>query len=261
MKKNLNEVMAPILADKQVALFSVLAVQEPFRNSFIPTTHNPSYSNFHLHHPSVTNFRVCFFINKSINPSSWSGYFPSPDYGFLRFRSPVNGARDVVIHNIYRPIGSKSAIASLSNGLPVPSDATDILSLLHFSLQDTYADHIVLGDFNLHHPTWGGPHVRPDSESKHLISLYNAHSLRLLLTPGTITREQSNHKTTIDLIFANPPLKNALESCKVRKDLHQGSDHYPIQSIFSFVPTLCRFEPRPLWKQADKQAIAQKPKN
>ncbi len=91
-----------------------------------------------------------------------------------------------------------------------------------------------------------------------MISLYNAHSVRLLLTPGTITREKGNHKTTIDLIFANPPLKNASESSELKRDLHQGSDHYPIQSIFSFVPTLCRFELRPLLKQADKQAKAQK---
>jgi hypothetical protein len=69
MQKNIYVVMAPILADKQVAQFSVLAVQEPFQNSFIPTTHCPSYSSFHLLHPSVPNSRVCFFINKSINRS------------------------------------------------------------------------------------------------------------------------------------------------------------------------------------------------
>ncbi len=258
MHKNLYVVMALILADKQVTMFLFLAVQEPFQYSFIPTTHCPPYSAFHLLYPSVLNSRVCFFINKSINPSSWTGDFPSPDYGFLHLRSRVNGARDGVILNIYRPIGSKSAIASLSDRLPVPSDAKDVLSLLHFSLQDTSVDHIVLGDFNLHHPSWGGQHVRPDSESKHLISMYNAHSLRLLLPLGTIIREENNHKTTIDLIFASPSMKNALELCRVRNDLYQGSDHFPIQSVFSFTPFLCNFEPHLLWKQADKQAIAQR---
>jgi hypothetical protein len=88
--------------------------------------------------------------------------------------------------------------------------------------------------------------------------MYNAHSLRILLLPGTITREENNHKTTIDLIFASPSMKNGLESCRVRNDLNQGSDHFPIQSIFSLMCFLCLFEPRPLWKQADKQAIAQR---
>jgi hypothetical protein len=89
-------------------------------------------------------------------------------------------------------------------------------------LQDTSVDHIVLGDFNLIHPTWGGLYVRPDSESEHLISLHNTHFLQLLLPPGTITREKSGHNTTIDLILASPPMKNALESFRVRKDPHQG---------------------------------------
>ncbi len=208
------------LADKQVALISVLAVQEPFCNSFIPTTHNPSYSNFHLHHLSVPNFWVCFFINKSIKHSSLSEDFPSPDYSFVCLRSPVNGAGDVVIHNIYRPTGFKSAIASLSDSFPVPSDVTDVLSLLSFLLQDTYAAPIVLGDFNLYHTTRGGPHVRPDSAFKHLKSLYNAHFLQLLIAPGTVTWEQSIHKSIIYLSFAIPPRKIALESCKVRKDLY-----------------------------------------
>jgi hypothetical protein len=88
--------------------------------------------------------------------------------------------------------------------------------------------------------------------------MYNAHSLRILLPLGTITREENNYKTTIDLIFVSPSMKIALELCRVRNDLHQGSDHFPIQSVFSFTPFLCRFKPRPLWKQADKQAIAQR---
>ncbi len=75
-------------------------------------------------------------------------------------------------------------IASPSDRLPVPSDAKDVLSLLHFMLQDTSVDNIVLGDFSLHHSTWGRQHNRPDSESKHLIPMYNAQSLRPLLVPS-----------------------------------------------------------------------------
>ncbi len=172
MQKNLNVVMASILADKQVAQFSNLAVQEPFQNSFIPTTHNPSYSTFHLHHPFVPNSHVCFSTFKSINHSSWTRNFSNPYYSFLHLGSL--GVRDVVIHNIYRLICFKSSIASFSDGLLVLSDANDVLSLLHFSLQDTSVDHIVLGDFNLHYRIWGGQYMGPDSESKHLISMYNA---------------------------------------------------------------------------------------
>ncbi len=143
-----------------------------------------------------------------------------------------------MIHNIYRPIGSKSAISSLPDGLLVFTDAKDVLSLLHFLLQDASVDLIVLGDINLHHPVWGGAHVRPDSESKHLISMYNAYSLSLLLPPGTITRENNSNITTIHLVFASPPLKNALESCRVRKDPTKGQTITPFY-LFSLFYLIC----------------------
>jgi hypothetical protein len=75
--------MAPMLADPRVLQFSILSIQEPFHNSYTNSTRNPLYTVFHLFHPSVENRSVCFFINKSFNPSTWSGDFLSPDYGYL----------------------------------------------------------------------------------------------------------------------------------------------------------------------------------
>jgi hypothetical protein len=96
--------------------------------------------------------------------------------------------------------------------------------------------------------------------AENFISFFNAHFLYLLLPQGSITRSESGRETTIDLVFASPPLKNSLESCGVRKDLHQGSDHLPILSVFSFVPQLCQFEPRPLCKKPDEEAIKERAK-
>ncbi|OGE50276.1 hypothetical protein PENARI_c017G00750 [Penicillium arizonense] len=48
---------------------------------------------------------------------------------------------------------------------------------------------IVLGDFNLHHPAWGGDDALTDTAN-----------LDLWLAPGTITRDESGHKTTIDTL-------------------------------------------------------------
>ncbi len=258
--------MAPLLAEPRVSLFPVLAIQEPFHNTYTNFTHNPSYTSFHLLHPGVENSRVCFLVNKSINPSSWSGDFPSPDYSYLRLRSPVDGARDIMIHNIYRPIGSGTFISNFSQDSNFPDffsatpDTTDVFSLLHNALLDTSADHILLGDLNLHHPLWGGERATTDALAESFISFFNAHLLNLLLPPGNITWSQNCSETTIHLALATPPLKNALESCRVRKDLHQGPDHLPILSVFSFVPHYCVFEPRPLWKKASKEAIMERAK-
>lgn len=72
-------------------------------------------------------------------------------------------AEDVGIHNIYRSISSKSAIASLSGRHPVPFYTNDVPSLLYFLLQDTSIDYIEFENFNLHNLTWGGEHVGPIS--------------------------------------------------------------------------------------------------
>jgi hypothetical protein len=166
VRKSNKEVMAPLLADPRVSQFSLLAIQEPFHNSFNNSTHNPSYTSFHLFHPCVENSQVCFFINKSVNPSSWSGNFLSPDYGYLRLKSPVQGARDIMIHNIYRPQGTSSFISCFSHDSDfsdfflAATDNSDVFSLLHHALLDDSVDHILLGDFNLHHPLrgWSSSH-------------------------------------------------------------------------------------------------------
>ncbi len=135
-----------------------------------------------------------------------------------------------------------------------------MFSLLHHALLDVSVDHILLGDINLHHPLWGGDQATTDPMAWNFISFFNTHFLHLLLPQGSITRSENGRETTIDLVFASPPLKNSLESCRVRNDLHQRSDHLPILSVFSFVPQLCQFEPRPLWKNADEEAIKVKAK-
>ncbi len=147
-----------------------------------------------------------------------------------------------MIHNIYRPQGTSSFISSFSHDselsdffLTVP-DNSDVFSLLHHVLLDILVDHILLGDFNLHQPLWGGARATADPMAENFISFVHSHFLQLLLPHGSITRSENGRETNIDLAFASPPLKNSHELCMVRKDLHQGSDHLPILSVFSFVP-------------------------
>jgi hypothetical protein len=169
-----------------------------------------------------------------------------------------------MIHNIYTPQGTSSFISGFSHDFnfsdffSATPDNSDVLPLLHHALLDVSVDHILLGDFNLHHPLWGGAQATADPMAENFISFINAHFLHLLLPEGSITRSENGHETTIDLVFAFPPLKNSLESCRVRKYLHQWSDHLPIISVFSFVPQLCQFELRPLWKKEDEEDIKER---
>ncbi len=155
----------------------------------------------------------------------------------------MEGARDVMIHNIYRPQGTSSFTSNFSQDSDfsgfflAASNNSDVFSLLHHALLDTFVDHILLGDFNLHHPLWGGAQATTDTMAENFISFFNAHFLHLLLPQGSITCSENGCETTIDDIFASPPLKNSLKLCRVRKDLHQGFDHLPILSVFSFCAT------------------------
>jgi hypothetical protein len=55
-----GKVMAPLLADPRISEFSVLAVQEPWQNPRVLTTHNPSNSSFHLFYPHLLKPQSAF---------------------------------------------------------------------------------------------------------------------------------------------------------------------------------------------------------
>lgn len=44
--KSRNEVMATLLHDPSIQEYDILALQEPWRNPYISTTHNPISSSF-----------------------------------------------------------------------------------------------------------------------------------------------------------------------------------------------------------------------
>ncbi len=187
--------MGPLLASPRISGFSVLAVQEPWRNPRVLTTHNPSNSSFHLFYPPSAEASVCFFVNKSLNPSSYSACFPTPKYGHIRLRSSVEGVRDVMIRNVYRtrnlpPTSSKNQPPDE----PLPLDTHEIFSFLSATMSDASADHILLEDVNLHHPSWGGPRVTsivlPSCfcpSKSYTTSLYY-YPQRLSLSKGTVER-------------------------------------------------------------------------
>jgi Endonuclease-reverse transcriptase len=90
----------------------------------------------------------------------------------------------------------------------------------------------MVGDFNLHHPLWNP--VGYDSrhhEAKDLIDLMATNGLDLILSAGTITFPRS--KTTIDLIWGNPEMREKVIKCKVSSRHDHGSNYY------SIIMTLC----------------------
>ena len=109
-----------------------------------------------------------------------------------------NSPKPSLIINIYNP-QDFDLITPLANYLQNNLDPDD------------YDCIILVGDFNLHHPTWNPiAYTKHDALSEELLELIEDHDLRLLLPPGTITYPCNTAAggTTIDLVFGNEKAEN-----------------------------------------------------
>jgi hypothetical protein len=104
--KSKDGVMATFLRDPQVLRASVIATQEPWRNEYDDTTHQPARLTHQLLYPKASNYdgvpaRVALYISKQIDPASWTHTVVSPDYQILHI-CYIRGeeSRDLYIHNI-----------------------------------------------------------------------------------------------------------------------------------------------------------------
>lgn len=166
---------------------------------------------------------MCFYINEKIDSDSWEVEFPSADMCTLTLNIQINGSKDLIhIHNVYNP---SPASQSLTKSLFTLPDLRRAVSA------NANAKHIVVGDFNLHHPYWSGP-SRPfqHAAADQLLNIIEETDLELALSPDTITWEARQSYSTIDLIFLSARLVSKLEHCKTRPEMEQSLDHIPVST-------------------------------
>jgi len=110
--------------------------------------------HFELHYMNDKNTRVCFFVNKRVALASYTITHRSKDLCSLALK--LAEGRTINVHNIYNPCKS--------------SEDKSNLPLLRTALGGkANEEHIVMGDFNLHHPKWGGDEVRADADAYELV--------------------------------------------------------------------------------------------
>ena len=69
------------------------------------------------------------------------------------------------------------------------------------------AEQILLGDFNMHYPLWGGINSREtDPEAEDLIDIIGDFALHSTLPPGTVTFKESRTRSAIDLCYVTTGL-------------------------------------------------------
>src|SRR5213076_3276489 len=89
-------------------------------------------------------------------------------------------------------------------------------------------DFLLAGDWNLHHPLWGGTEAaqaRWDGADQ-LLSLMARHDLATTLPPGTITwrnRGRANQQSTIDFPLLSPRLCSKVQRCGTFEGTMYGS--------------------------------------
>ena len=134
-RKSRNIVMIPLFQNDKILNIDIIAIQEPWRNTRDQTTYHPRKDSFHLLYSENDKTRVCFFINKKIDQSTWTYTMDGPNIISLHLNLPD---RCIHIHNIYNPVN-------------VEENSTSIPILKHRLAAYPNEEHIALGDFNLHH--------------------------------------------------------------------------------------------------------------
>jgi hypothetical protein len=252
-----DKVLTELLADERVRGMDILAIQEPWRNTKgNHRGYNPSRGPFRLISTSSERTRAAVYLNRSLK-----------DCEVLRVEDDLitvsvevlwGGAkRQVIVHSAY----SKP---------PESHSTTQVPEQLETALQAVEhwrdSEQLLVGDFNLHHPSWGGHNSRRHRLATDLIARTGGAGLRQLLEPGTVTRDltknaglptETRERTTIDLVFCSEGLGRRITSCRVREDLEKGSDHLPIETVFALHDTQQDTPPTRAWKRLDQDRFGQ----
>jgi hypothetical protein len=122
---------------------------------------------------------------------------------------------------------------------PVPmhtseeASAATVLSAIQDTIRNTFQEDsrsaclILSGDFNRHHPTWGGNHIQPRfvEDAGELIDFFHINGLQSCLPWGTATFWSLSHpgrNSTIDQTVTDRP--DLLTKCHLYHD-NYSSDH------------------------------------
>jgi hypothetical protein len=118
-------------------------------------------------------------------------------------------------------------------------------------------EQILLGDFNLHHPLWGGPQVlAAHAMADNLIDLVTRAGLTLDTPRGMTTRRrQGDRDSTLDLTFSSMWVSRRKVRCETERDFGGTSDHLPVALMINTTTRQAEAIKRPNWKEANWELV------
>jgi exonuclease III len=230
---------------ESVNKYDIIALQEPWARQDTATTTQPDKDNYHLLYPEEAGSRVCFYISKAIDLKACIYEEKGKDYIMLSLKTGLG--KWLHIHNIY----NESPTALSRN----EQDYRPVMTRMYEELKEhEEGDHIIIGDFNLHHRMWGGDQAKEDKESDELIWIMELHNMELVLPQGTPTYTE-NCSTTIDLVFTSASLKDRVLQCGIDETVSVFSDHEPIATeLYLEIPQAAP-DRRRNWKTMDEERL------
>src|SRR5437016_4273900 len=140
----------PVFDSAPSTSFQVLAIQEPGYNKFTKSTYcSRGYSLFYEALPTT---KVCFMVSNSLGIQHWTGKQFGPFTTTLRIQLED---RLIYLVNIYNPRSS--------------SPRAQAWGAIEAALDEAEGEILLVGNFNAHHPTWGGPRAASETQAEHLL--------------------------------------------------------------------------------------------
>ncbi len=233
VNKSRDKVLIGLFEDPQLAKYDILAIQEPWRNRTNKQGYNPSNSPFYLIETTSEKTRTAIYVNKRIPKSQISEIYKDTDLISLKLSTTEE---DIYIHNLYIEPPKSHSIRD------IPPILYSLKRLLGHS-----GGHIILGDFNLHHPLWNS-----STYDKHhyiaddLLDIVSEIGATLHTPKGLATRNCQrgihHEETTIDLLFSNIEIE---ATPWINRDLEYSSDHLPIETTLRIRGLIGNYSPKP----------------
>jgi hypothetical protein len=118
-------------------------------------------------------------------------------------------------------------------------------------------EHLILGDMNVHHPAWGGPGTKIDTEATELLEIVDRHEIELATEEGLITWERGQSKSTIDLTCLSASLFNRLILIERADTVQHDSDHWPIRTRIDIQTPINEPPKRRNWAATDVKSLTE----
>jgi endonuclease/exonuclease/phosphatase family metal-dependent hydrolase len=172
----------------------ILVIQEPAYNRLTKSTYYPKL--YELAYDARPETRVCFIIRRDVGVSQWKRRQYGPNVAALE----INTAQGkLTILNTYNPRARGPRLQEW----PQISKA----------LKEASGEILLLGDFNAHHPAWGGRGIACEQSAEHLLNETERRELALITPKGEVTWRRGAQNSVIDLVFASQAIRERIAFC------------------------------------------------